>query len=64
MPASAAHGPGWSEREVPTEELARRGGVGPISSVGELAEPDAFESDEELAEFHADLYASRDADQA
>jgi hypothetical protein len=46
---------------VPAEELARRQGVGPITSVEELALPGAFESDEELDEFLADLYASRRA---
>jgi len=64
MTASAVQGPGWSEPDIPTEELARRQGVRPISAVDELAEPDAFESDEELAEFLADLYASRRTDQA
>jgi hypothetical protein len=44
---------------VPVEELARRQGVQPITSVDELVEPEAFESDEELDEFLADLYASR-----
>lgn len=46
---------------VPAEELARRQGVKPIASVEELAQPGAFESDEELDEFLADLYASRRA---
>jgi hypothetical protein len=44
---------------VPVEELARRQGVRPITSVDELVEPEAFESDEELDEFLADLYESR-----
>lgn len=48
---------------VPTEELARRQGVQPITSVGDLAAAvDPFESDEEYAEFLDDLYASRRAD--
>jgi hypothetical protein len=44
------------------EDLVRLAGVKPITSVEELIEPDAFESDEELDEFLADLYASRRAD--
>lgn len=48
---------------VPTEELVRRQGVRPITSVHDLAAAeDPFESDEEYAEFLADLYASRRAD--
>jgi hypothetical protein len=47
---------------VPTEELASRQGVKPITSVDELAaEVDPFESDEEYEAFLADLYASRRA---
>jgi hypothetical protein len=44
---------------VPTEELARRQGVKPITSIDELAQPDLWESDEEYEAFLADLYASR-----
>lgn len=44
---------------VPTDALARRQGVRPISSVNELALDDPFESDDEYAEFLTDLYASR-----
>jgi len=48
---------------VPTEELVRRHGVQPIASVDELAaNEDPFESDQEYAEFLAELYASRRAD--
>jgi hypothetical protein len=47
---------------VPTEALARRQGVKPISSVDDLAaEVDPFESEEEYEAFLADLYASRRA---
>ena len=47
---------------VPTEELARRQGVEPITSVADLAAvEDPFESDEEYEAFLADLYASRRA---
>lgn len=57
---------GWPTDDfVPTDELVRRQGVQPISSVDDLAAPeDPFESDEEYADFLADLYASRRADTA
>jgi hypothetical protein len=42
-------------------ELARRQGVRPVESVDDLARPGTFESDDELDEFLADLYASRHA---
>lgn len=44
---------------VSVEELARQQGIKPVKSIGELARPDLFESDEELDEFLADLYANR-----
>lgn len=54
--------PEWGSAEhVPVAELARRQGVAPIESVDELARPELFESDDELDEFLADLYASRRA---
>lgn len=61
MTVPVERGPDWSEEELPTEELARRAGIRPITSVDELSEPEAFESDAELDEFLADLYASRRA---
>jgi hypothetical protein len=58
--SNAEHLPTWGTAEhVPVAELARRQGVGPVTSVDELARPDLFESDEELADFLADLYAAR-----
>ncbi|WP_247674354.1 hypothetical protein [Micromonospora sp. C51] len=39
-------------------------GVRPVASVDDLARPDLFESDEELDDFLADLYASRRASAA
>ena len=51
--------------EIPTEELARRQGVRPIGSIEDiqaLAHPEAWESDEEFADFLSDLYASRHSD--
>lgn len=61
----AEHVSGWRDaKHVPVAELARRQGVGPVESVDDLARPGAFESDEELDEFLADLYASRHAEPA
>lgn len=52
--------PEWGAADhVPVPELARRQGVGPVVSVDELARPELFGSDEELAAFLADLYAAR-----
>lgn len=61
MTVPAAHEPEAREEDLPIEELARRQGILPIKSVDELAEPETFESDDELEEFVADLYASRRA---
>lgn len=49
---------------VPAEEQIRQQGIQPITSVDELAFPEVWESDEELDEFLADLYASRRANVA
>lgn len=49
---------------VSVEELARRQGVRPVESVDDMAWPGLFESDEELDEFLAHVYASRRADLA
>ena len=46
---------------MPAEEQVRRQGIQPIASVDDLAFPGVWESDEELDEFLADLYASRRA---
>jgi hypothetical protein len=60
--SSAQQLPGWGSAEhVPVAELARSQGVGPVGSVDDLARPDLFDSDEELDEFLADLYATRHA---
>jgi len=48
---------------VPIEELARRN-VRPIESVEDMAQDGVFESDAELEEFLAHVYAARDADLA
>jgi hypothetical protein len=47
--------------EVPVEELARRQGVRPVTSVEDMARPGLFDSDRDWDEFLADLYASRRA---
>jgi len=49
---------------VPVEELARRKGVRPVESVDEMAQDGVFESDQELEEFLAQVYAAREADLA
>lgn len=63
MTSDAERAPRWSSGEhVPVEELARRQDVRAVESVDELAIPGMWDSDEELDEFLADLYASRHAD--
>lgn len=52
---------GDRDRHAPIEELLARQGIGPIASVAGLGDENGFESDEELDEFLADLYASRRA---
>jgi hypothetical protein len=49
---------------VSVEELARRQGVRPVESVEDMARPDIFQSDAELEEFLAHVYAARRADLA
>jgi len=49
---------------VSVEELARRQGVRPVESVEDMARPGIFESDQELEEFLAHVYAARRADLA
>lgn len=63
MTSTPEHPDDWSADDfVPTEELVRRQGVKPITSVDDLAAAvDPFESDEEYEAFLADLYASRRA---
>jgi hypothetical protein len=57
--------PDWvSAEHVPVEELARRQGVRPLASADDLIQPGVFDSEEELDEFLADLYASRGASTA
>lgn len=62
MTTNREHDDQWpSDDFVPTEELARRQGVKPITSIDELAQPDLWESDEVYEAFLTDLYASRRA---
>jgi hypothetical protein len=60
--SDAEHVPlGRPVTHVPAAEQARRQGVRPIQTVEELVFPEVWESDAELDEFLADLYASRRA---
>ncbi len=43
------------------DALARRKGARPVKSVHDLADPEVFETDEELDEFLAHVRAERDA---
>jgi hypothetical protein len=52
------------DEHAPVEEQARQQGVRPLASADELVVPGMFESDDELDEFLADLYASRRAGMA
>ncbi len=52
------------EEDLPIEELARRQGVEPITSLSEQAQPDLSDSDEDYEGFLADLYTSRRSDVA
>lgn len=58
MPSDAAHGPyRHPAPHVPAEEQIRRQGIAAIAAADELAYSGTWESDEELDEFLADLYA-------
>jgi hypothetical protein len=57
--------PDWSSAaHVPAEELVRRQGARPMTSVAAMARPDLFESDEELDQFIAEVYEARRAGMA
>ena len=49
---------------VSIDELARRKGVRPVEFVEDMAQDGVFESDDELEEFLAHVYAARRADLA
>lgn len=60
MSSTTEHPEGWPVDDfVSTEELVRRQGIEPITSVEEVAQPDPWASDQEYQEFLDDLYASR-----
>jgi hypothetical protein len=62
MSSSAEHVPlPQAAPHVRADEQVRQQGIQPIASVDELVFPGVWESDEELDEFLADLYASRRA---
>jgi len=62
MSSSAEHVPApHVTPHRPAGEQVRQQGIQPIASVDELVFPGVWESDEELEEFLADLYASRRA---
>lgn len=44
------------------DDQARRKGVRPVESVADMAQDGVFESDDELEEFLAHVYAARHAD--
>lgn len=53
-----------AEDVVPTEELVRRAGAKPFTSLADLPGSDPFVDDEEYEAFLADLHASRRSDVA
>jgi hypothetical protein len=61
MSSTAGQGPPSATAHIPAEEQMRRQGIWPIKSVAELVFLGVFDSDEELSDFLADLYASRRA---
>jgi hypothetical protein len=62
MSSSAEYAPQpHAAPHIPAEEQVRQQGIRPIASVDELVFPGVWESDEELDDFLADLYASRHA---
>jgi hypothetical protein len=63
--SSAAYGgdsPGRRPESI--EEQARRKGIRPVERVEDMAQDGVFESDEELDQFLAHVYAARHADLA
>jgi hypothetical protein len=61
---SHPRGRGPADDDVPIEELARQQGVGPVTSLDELAQPELWETEQEYEDFLSDLYASRRSDVA
>jgi hypothetical protein len=52
------------DRPESIEEQVRRKGIRPVDSVEDMAQDGVFESDEELEQFLAHVYAARHADLA
>jgi hypothetical protein len=52
------------DRPESIEEQVRRKGIRPVESVEDMAQDGVFESDEELEQFLAHVYAARHADLA
>jgi hypothetical protein len=52
------------DRPESIEEQVRRKGIRPVESVEDMAQDGIFESDEELEQFLAHVYAARHADLA
>lgn len=53
--------PSIGRRRESLDEQVRRRGIRPVSAVEEMARDDVFETDEELDEFLAHVYAERHA---
>jgi len=51
-------------RLEPIEDQARRRGIQPVEHVEDMAQDGVFESDEEVEQFLAHVYAARHADLA
>lgn len=60
--AESAHDPSRCHGRVSLDELARRKGVQPVTSLEEMREDGVFGSDEELDEFLGYVQASRHSD--
>ena len=59
---AAEESPGSRPESI--EEQVRRKGIRPVDSVEDMAQDGVFESDEELEQFLAHVYAARHADLA
>jgi hypothetical protein len=67
MSTEATRFAGWPGRPARRESLddhARRRGIAPIANVTDMADPDIFETDAELAAFLRHVYAERHANLA
>jgi len=62
--SSAGYGSDTPGRPESIEEQARRKGIRPVEHVEDMAQDGVFESDEEVEQFLAHVYAARHADLA